>query len=203
MSAVLRIALTGGIGSGKTTVSSIFEKLGVPIIDSDIISRDLVKPGQPCLTKIINEFGNEILTEQNTLDREKLRSIIFDDDVAKSNLESILHPSIYKELDSQISKINYPYCLVVVPLLIETNAMKHFDRILVIDTDKDLQVKRTQKRDNSSEIEVKKIIDSQISREQRLKYADDIIENTLTIEELNETVKQLHTKYIELGSHNN
>ena len=202
MSSVFRVALTGGIGSGKTTVANKFEQLGVPVIDSDIIAREIVEPGQSCLNKIIQHFGDELLTKEKVLNREKLRNIIFNDDKAKEKLEEILHPSIYEEIDKKISKIDYPYCLVVIPLLIETNAMGYFNRILIVDTAETMQIHRAQQRDNASEENIEKIIKSQVSREQRLKHADDIIENNLSIEELNNSVVELHKKYINLAGYN-
>lgn len=202
MTSILRVALTGGIGSGKTTVANKFEQLGVPVVDSDIIARKIVEPGQASLNKIIQNFGDELLTKEKVLNREKLRNIIFSDDIAKEKLEKILHPAIYEEIDTQISKIDYPYCLVVIPLLIETNAMGHFNRILVVDTEETMQIQRAHQRDNSSEKDIEKIIKSQVSREQRLKYADDIIENNLSIEELNNSVVELHKKYINLAGYN-
>lgn len=202
MSSVLRVALTGGIGSGKTTVSTKFEKLGAPVIDSDFIARDIVKPDSPCLNRIIEQFGIELLTKEKCLNREKLRDIIFNDAEAKDKLEKILHPAIYQEIEEQISEINFPYCLVVIPLLFETNSADRFDRILVIDSDESLQINRAHQRDNTSEKEIKKIIKSQVNREHRLKYADDIIENNLSIEELNSSISKLHEKYINLSSYN-
>ncbi|MBL1141637.1 MAG: dephospho-CoA kinase [Proteobacteria bacterium] len=201
MSAVLRIALTGGIGSGKSTVSSMFHQLGVPIIDSDIISRDIVKPDRPCLNEIIHEFGNELLTKSGTLNRQKLRSIIFHDDSAKKKLEEILHPVIYQEIENQVSRLNYPYCLIVIPLLIETRAMERFDKILVVDAPETIQIERAHHRDNTSEKNIEKILKSQISRKQRLKYADFVIENKLGINELNNSVVKLHEKFLELSSY--
>lgn len=201
MASVFRVALTGGIGTGKTTVAAQFEKFGVPVIDSDIIARNIVKPGQPCLNKIIQTFDNELLTTEGKLNREKLRKIIFNDDKAKKKLEKILHPAIYEEIEKQIAKIDYPYCLVVIPLLIETNAMDRFDRILVVDTDEKKQIQRAHQRDNTSEQNIEKIIKSQTNRQQRLEYADDIIENNFNIEGLNSSVKILHEKYINLSSY--
>lgn len=197
-----RIALTGGIGSGKSTVTSKFRKLGVPVIDSDIISRDILKPDKPYLKKIIHEFGNDFLTNKGTLDRKKLRSIIFNDDAMKQKLENILHPAIYQEIEEQVHKIDYPYCLIVIPLLIETNATDRFDRILVVNTTESLQVERASHRDKTSIKDIEKIIKHQASYEQRLKYADDIIDNSLTIEELNDSVLKLHEKYIKLSNCN-
>ncbi|HIF49996.1 MAG TPA: dephospho-CoA kinase [Thiotrichaceae bacterium] len=201
MSAVLRVALTGGIGSGKSTVSSKFHELGAPIIDSDIISRDVVKPESACLHAIINEFGSDVLTNKATLDRDKLRTIVFNDDNAKNKLEEILHPAIYLEIENQLSKVDYPYCITVIPLLVETQAMRRFDRILLVDISEKLQIERTVNRDNSSNIIVEKIIKSQVSRKQRLKYADDIINNSIEIDELNDTVLHLHHLYMELSNY--
>jgi dephospho-CoA kinase len=203
MSAVLRIVLTGGIGSGKSTVASKFQELGVPIIDSDVISRDIVKPEETCFKAIIYEFGSELLTNKGTLDRDKLRNIIFNDEAAKKKLEEILHPPIYQEIEKQVSKVDYPYCLIVIPLLIETKAMDCFDRILVVEVSENKQVERASHRDKTSAEDIEKIIKSQASNEQRLKYADDVINNDLTIEELNEAVLALHEKYLKLSSYNN
>jgi dephospho-CoA kinase len=200
MSVPLRIALTGGIGSGKSTIALKFQQLGVPVIDSDIIAREVVQPGSSCLHKIIQEFGSEVVTSSGNLDREALRAIIFKDHKAKTKLEHILHPEIYEEIENQISKIQYPYCIIVIPLLIETNSMNRFDRILVIDAPESEQKIRASKRDKTSSIEIEKILNSQASREQRLEYADDIINNNSAIEILDESVNQLHKKYLELSS---
>lgn len=202
MLARLRIALTGGIGSGKSTVTSLFQELGTPIIDSDVVARDIVKPDSPCLNAIINEFGVELLTNEGYLNRSKLREIIFNDNKNKIKLEAILHPVIYKEIESQIAEINYPYCLIVIPLLIETKAIDRFDRILLVDTDEELQIKRASNRDNVSSQTIKKIMKYQASRQQRLECADDIINNTVEIEKLNESVLTLHKKYLKLSSNN-
>ena len=200
MSSVLRIALTGGIGSGKTTVANKFEKLGVPVIDSDVIARDIVEPDKSYLNKIVETIDSDLLTDRGTLDRSKLRNIVFNDDDAKKKLEAILHPAIYQEIEKQVLEFDYPYCLIVIPLLIETDATKHFDRILVIDTPESEQIERAHTRDDVSRQNIEKIIKSQVSRETRLKYADDVIENNLTIEELNDSINSLHEKYIILSS---
>ncbi len=203
MSAVLRIVLTGGIGSGKSTVASKFQDLGVPVIDADKISRDIVETNKPCLNNIVDEFGEDILTTKGILDRNKLRKIIFNNDAAKKKLEEILHPVIYQEIDKQITKVHYPYCLIVVPLIIETQATDRFDRILVVDTLETTQLERASSRDKASFDDIKKIIKNQANHELRLKLADDIIDNNLTIEELNEAVLILHEKYLKLSSYNN
>jgi dephospho-CoA kinase len=202
MSTLLRVALTGGIASGKSTIATKFKELGAPIIDSDVISRDIVEPGKPCFKAILNEFGANLLTDEGSIDREKLRNIIFDNKEAKNMLEDILHPAIYQEIENKVSQVTYPYCLIVIPLLIETQAMDRFDRILVVDTTENSQIKRAKNRDKSSIKILEKIINNQAKREQRLKYADDIIDNNVKIEDLNEAVLNLHEKYLKLTSIN-
>ena len=199
MPPVLTIALTGGIGSGKTSIASIFKSLGVPIIDSDTISKEIILPGKPCFKDIVNEFGEEILTNKGTIDRYKLRDIIFNNDKARIKLENITHPIIFKNIDIQISLINYPYCLVIVPLLIETKSVKYFDKVLLVDTLENIQFERVAKRDNISPTLLRKIIKTQATRSERLKYADDIIENNNEIGNLNEYINILHKKYLTLS----
>ena len=199
MPSVLTIALTGGIGSGKTSIASIFKNLDVPIIDSDTISKEIILPGKQCFKDIVNEFGEEILTNKGTIDRYKLRDIIFNNDKARIKLENITHPIIFKNIDIQTSLINYPYCLVIVPLLIETKSVKYFDKVLLIDTFKNIQFERVSKRDSMSPTLLKKIIKIQATRSERLKYADDIIENNNEIGNLNEYINILHKKYLALS----
>ena len=196
---VLTIALTGGIGSGKTSIASIFKSLGVPIIDSDTISKEIILPGKPCFKDIVNEFGEEILTNKGTIDRYKLRDIIFNNDKARIKLENITHPIIFKNIDIQTSLINYPYCLVIVPLLIETKSVKYFDKVLLVDTLENIQFERVTKRDSISPTLLRKIIKTQVTRSERLKYADDIIENNNEIGNLNEYINILHKKYLTLS----
>ncbi len=193
------VALTGGIGSGKSTVSDLFLEKGVPIIDSDIVSRKIVEPGQPALKKIISFFGNKVLNEEGTLNRKKLKDIIFNDTNLRKKRESFLHPSIYNEIDKQISLLSEPYCIVVIPLLFETNMADHFDRILLVDVPEEVQIERTVKRDKLSHDEVINIINTQQKRDKRIKHADDIIDNTVKNDELRSIVDTLHTKYLELA----
>ena len=202
MPPVLTIALTGGIGSGKTSIASIFKSLGVPIIDSDTISKEIILPGKPCFKDIVNEFGEEILTNKGTIDRYKLRDIIFNNDKARIKLENIIHPVVFKNIDTEISLINYPYCLVIIPLLIETKSTERFDRILVIDALESLQFERIVKRDDISPILIKKIIKTQAKRKERLRYANDIIVNNDTIMNLNKSINTLHKKYLRLSNNN-
>ena len=199
MPPVLTIALTGGIGSGKTSIASIFKSLGVPIIDSDTISKEIILPGKPCFKDIVNEFGEEMLTNKGTIDRYKLRDIIFNNDKARIKLENITHPIIFKNIDIQTSLINYPYCLVIVPLLIETKSVKYFDKVLLVDTLENIQFERVTKRDSISPTLLRKIIKTQATRSERLKYADDIIENNNEIGNLNEYINILHKKYLTLS----
>ena len=202
MPPVLTIALTGGIGSGKTSIASIFKSLGVPIIDSDTISKEIILPGKPCFKDIVNEFGEEILTNKGTIDRYKLRDIIFNNDKARIKLENIIHPVVFKNIDTEISLINYPYCLVIIPLLIETKSTERFDRILVIDALESLQFERIVKRDDISPILIKKIIKTQAKRKERLRYANDIIVNNGKIMNLNKSINTLHKKYLGLSNNN-
>ena len=202
MPPVLTIALTGGIGSGKTSIASIFKSLGVPIIDSDTISKEIILPGKPCFKDIVNEFGEEILTNKGTIDRYKLRDIIFNNDKARIKLENIIHPVVFENIDTEISFINYPYCLVIIPLLIETKSTEKFDRILVIDALESLQFERIVKRDDISPILIKKIIKTQAKRKERLRYANDIIVNNDTIMNLNKSINTLHKKYLGLSNNN-
>ena len=199
MKKILSVALTGGIGAGKSTITSKFHALGTPIIDSDIISRSIVAPGKPCLDAIISEFGKKILDLRGEIHRQKLRNIIFNDSEAKKRLESIVHPVIYKEIADEISNINYPYCLIVVPLLIETRATERFDRILLIDVTEKTQLIRAAKRDKASIKHILETIKNQTSRKQRLHYADDIIDNNTEIEKLDYIVEMLHKKYLRLS----
>ena len=201
MTAVLRVALTGGIGSGKTTIANKFEELNVPVIDSDCIARQVVEPGKASLKEIVKNFGEELLNDKGELNRKHLRQIIFNNDEAKQKLEAILHPIIYDEIENQISRLDHPYCLIVIPLLFETKATHRFDRILVIDVPESLQITRATKRDKTSEKDIAKIIQSQVNRDERLKHADDIIVNNASIEELNSSIKKLHEKYLDLSSY--
>jgi dephospho-CoA kinase len=202
MKKILSVALTGGIGTGKSTVTSKFHALGTPIIDSDIISRSIVEPGKPCLDAIIGEFGKNILDLRGEIHRRKLRKIIFNDSEAKKKLENILHPVIYKEIDKEISNIDYAYCIIAIPLLIETRATDRFDRILLIDVTEKKQLLRASKRDKASIKYISETIKNQTSRNQRLHYADDIIDNNNEVEKLDYIVEMLHKKYLRLSESN-
>ena len=191
----LTIGLTGGIGSGKTAVSQIFADLDVPVIDTDQLSRELVKQGSPLLNKIKDYFCSEILLTSGELDRRQLRQIVFHDKVKKLWLEKLLHPEIKQSLIEQLKNISENYVVIVVPLLLENNNYNFIDRVLVVDCSESLQLNRAIARDNSSPDEIKKIIASQMPRSKRLQLADDIIVNEDTLESLEEKVLELHEKY--------
>lgn len=196
---MLVIGLTGGIGSGKTVVSDLFSQLGVPIIDTDLIARELVQPDQPALADITAYFGKEVLNQNGSLNRDKLGSITFNDPEARKQLETMLHPRIRQLVTEQLKKLHSPYAIVVVPLLIETGDRSYIDRILVVDCDQKLQISRVKERDNRSKQQIENILLAQASREQRLKAADDVIENNANQATLLEKVKDLHHKYLALA----
>jgi len=193
---MLVVALTGGIGSGKTTVSQLFESLGTPIIDTDIIARQLVTPGKPALIEISTQFGQEVLSTDGTLNRAILRQVIFQDIEKKRLLESILHPLIRQEMTRQIAALSTTYCIVVIPLLVESKQMEIADRILVIDTPESTQLARVSARDNQTEKEVTAVISAQASRDARLSIADDVIHNDGSLDKLKQQVESLHQKYL-------
>ena len=193
---MLVVALTGGIGSGKTTVSQLFESLGTPIIDTDIIARQLVTPGKPALIEISTQFGQEVLSTDGTLNRAILRQVIFQDIEKKRLLESILHPLIRQEMTRQIAALSTTYCIVVIPLLVESKQMEIADRILVIDTPESTQLARVSTRDNQTEKEVTAVISAQASRDARLSIADDVIHNDGSLDKLKQQVESLHQKYL-------
>lgn len=197
---MLRIGLTGGIGSGKSTVCQFFAELGIPIIDTDVISHALVAPGQPALMQLVSAFGNDILDQQGNLNRALLRERVFRDDTELQRLESILHPHIRKQMHLQLKELRASYIIIAIPLLLEKGWEKEVDRVLVVDTDETLQLERTSKRDGMSREVVERIMQTQVSRQQRLAAADDIIHNDGTIEALKEQVLHLHQRYLQLAA---
>jgi dephospho-CoA kinase len=194
------IGLTGGIGSGKSTVADLFAANGVPIIDTDVIARNVTATGQPALIAIINQFGEEILTPSGELNRAHLRKIIFTDPQKKFWLEQLLHPLIRAEVASQVATLKAPYCIVVIPLLFETSPNPIINRVLAVQSLPDQQIIRVSSRDGTDAQIITKIIDSQISSEKRLELADDIIYNTASIAELIPQVNLLHEEYLLYGS---
>ena len=192
---VLRIGLTGGIGSGKSTACEIFTGLGVPVIDADIIAHSLVKPGMPALEAIIKVFGEEVISNDGTLDRKVLRDKVFVNNIDRKKLEDILHPAVYREISVQVENINSRYCIISIPLLLETDASITVDRILVIDIPRGQQLERASNRDKTNRNDINAIIDSQISRKDRLSAADDIVDNNGEINDLRKKIYELHKFY--------
>ena len=186
------VGLTGGIGSGKSAVTKIFEGLGVKVVDADVASRQPVMKGQPALKKIAEKFGANILTSDGELDRRKLREIIFNENSAKDWLENLLHPLIHRILIDDLSSASSSYAILVSPLLFETNQKDLCSKTIVIDTSEDRQIDRTSKRDNVEASQVKSIIDSQLDRKSRNELADIIILNDGSLQELEEKVKKIH-----------
>ena len=197
---MLIVALTGGIGSGKSTVADAFARHGVPIIDTDVIARELVSPGQPALAEIVDHFGDEVITPDGQLDRTRLRERIFANPAQRQALEQILHPRIREEVRRQIETLQSPYCLVVIPLYTETGDYPCVDRVLVVDTDDETRIRRTMARDRLSREQVQQILASQSSREERLALADDVVDNSNEADQLVEQVDKLHQKYLALAS---
>ena len=186
------VGLTGGIGSGKSAVTKIFEGLGVKVVDADVASRQPVMKGEPALKKIAEKFGANILTSEGELDRRKLREIIFNDNSAKDWLENLLHPLIHQILIDDLTSASSSYAILVSPLLFETNQKDLCSKTIVVDTSEDRQIDRTSKRDNVEPGQVKLIIDSQIDRKSRNELADIIILNDGSLQELEEKVKKFH-----------
>ena len=186
------VGLTGGIGSGKSAVTKIFEGLGVKVVDADVASRQPVMKGEPALKKIAEKFGANILTSEGELDRRRLREIIFNDNSAKDWLENLLHPLIHQILIDDLTSASSNYAILVSPLLFETNQKDLCSKTIVVDTSEDRQIDRTSKRDNVEPSQVKLIIDSQIDRKSRNELADIIILNDGSLQELEEKVKKFH-----------
>lgn len=190
------IGLTGGIGSGKTAVSDSFEQLGIVIVDADLASRVVVEKGKPCLEEISKHFGSDILNQSGELDRAKLREIIFKSKEEKDWLESLLHPAIAKQIQDELSDSSSPYTILVSPLLLETNQKDFCTKVLVVDVPIETQINRTLKRDGVSEEQVQSIIKAQISRQDRLNQADEVIVNDGSLADLKLAVDALHKKFI-------
>ena len=195
------VAITGGIGSGKTTVANQFAALGIEVVDADLIAREVVAPGTPALAAITSHFGPEILTGQGLLDRRVLRERIFSDPAAKSWLNALLHPIIRSEMLRQCAAVSSPYCLLVVPLLVENRLTELADRVLVIDVDEATQIERTCHRDGVSREQAQAILASQASRSERLAMADDVLDNQSgTTETIRERILALHETYLAFAS---
>ncbi|MEX0731494.1 MAG: dephospho-CoA kinase [Aquisalimonadaceae bacterium] len=196
---MLVIGLTGGIASGKTAASDYFARLGVPVVDADVIARQVVEPGQPGLQAVVAAFGAEVLDKSDRLDRTALRKQVFSDPEARRKLEAILHPRIRQRLRQELATANGPYAVVVVPLLVESAMQDMVSRVLVVDVPELVQRQRVQQRDGGTPEQADAVIAAQTGRGERLAAADDVIRNTGTLEQLHRQIETLHQRYLGLA----
>ena len=200
-SAMLKIGLTGGIGSGKSTVTQLFENLKVPVIDADIIAHQLVAIGQPALIQIQETFGDTILNRDGSLDRKALREIVFSEPHKKQQLEDIIHPLVYIAIQHEINQLaETPYCIICIPLLFESNMTPLVDRVLVVDCTKEQQIQRLLKRETITLERIHSIIDNQLSSILRNAHANELLDNTESHDRLAEQIKNLHHFYLSLST---
>jgi dephospho-CoA kinase len=197
---MLRIGLTGGIGSGKSTVCRLFAALGIPVIDSDLITHELVVPGEEALEQLAAAFGPDILDGEGALDRAALRERVFRDEAMRKRLEAILHPLIRKQLHNRLAALDAPYVIIAIPLLLEKGWQAEVDRILVVDADEAAQIERTVMRDGVSREMVQRIMQAQVSRAERVEAADDIIYNNEKRDALKARVDELHQQYLKIAT---
>lgn len=197
----LKIGLTGGIASGKTTVSRLFASLGVPIIDADTIAHALVQPGQPALLDIIQTFGTDFMQPDGTLNRAKLRTLIINNSQLRHQLEAILHPRIRQQMQEQAIQLTTPYCILSIPLLLETRQMDLVDRVLVIDCTTDLQCTRLKQRNHElTPDQIDQLLAIQATRTARLAIANDVIDNNKDLNHLKPQVITWHHYYLTLAA---
>ena len=190
------VGVTGGIGSGKTAVTDIFSKLDIDIVDADLASRKAVLKGSPSLKKIKEKFGEDILLKDGNLNRARLRKRNFEDSSEKDWLENLLHPQILEIIKSELEESKSSYKVLVSPLLFETGQFQLCHRTLLIDVSEEEQIIRTTKRDKVTSDQVKKIINSQMSREDKIKIADDVVTNEGSLDDLEEKIRALHSSYL-------
>lgn len=195
---MLKIGLTGGIGSGKSTATKYFTQLNIPIIDADKIAHELFKINTTVYKKIIAHFGKDFLTHKKAIDRKKLRLLVFHDIKERFWLEKLIHPHVRAEIVRRIATLNAPYCIIAIPLLFETKFPPKVDKILVIDCPQKTQIKRIRERNHYTIKQIKTIIANQTSRKKRLKQADDIIHNINTLNDFKKRIKKLHNYYLSL-----
>ena len=197
--APFRVALTGGIASGKSTVAGLFAERGVPVIDTDVIARQVVEPGQPALAQVVSEFGEEVLDATGHIDRRRMRERIFADPGARRRLEAILHPAIRAEMARQSLAAPGAYQLLVIPLLAEGGRRDHVDRVLLVDVPEELQMRRLEMRDGVTDEQARASLHAQATRAERLAMADDVVRNSGGVEELREQVAALDATYRRLA----
>jgi len=200
MPGVYRIGLTGGIASGKSTVANLFAALGITIVDTDLLAREVVAPGSALLPRIAGHFGADVLQKDGSLDRAALRSRVFANPAERQWLERLTHPAIRELTDKRCESATSDYVIVAIPLLVETAGAERFDRVLVVDCSPEIQFARLQARDGASRAEAERMLAAQATREQRLAVADDVITNDGDLAALREQVEKLHRQYLKLAS---
>ena len=197
------VAITGGIASGKSEATRCFERLGIAVADADVFAHDLVEPGQPALSEIVAHFGNSVLYADGRLDRASLRRRVFDDDVARRDLENILHPRIRRAMEDACNTASGPYAMAAIPLLAEIGGRAAYPwlaRILVVDAPRAVQLQRLLQRDGSSIEQAERMLAAQATRTARLAIADDVIDNSGSLDALRPQVAALHARYLELAA---
>jgi dephospho-CoA kinase len=196
---MLRIALTGGVASGKSTVARLFEALGAKLIDTDQVAREVVAPGTPALALLAGQFGNDVIRADGTLDRARLREIVFSDPAARARLEAITHPAIRERVAELSARAGGPYQVIAVPLLVETGTHRNYDRVLVVDCDPEIQLRRLMLRDGLTREKARGMLAAQASRDARLAIADDVLVNESDPAALAPQVLSLHQRYLQLA----
>ncbi|QFT55956.1 dephospho-CoA kinase [Microbulbifer sp. THAF38] len=196
---MFRVGLTGGIGSGKSAAAGYFRELGIHVVDADWAARVVVQPGRPALEQIAQHFGANILLESGELDRAQLRALIFNNSEERTWLEGLLHPLIREEIINSLEKSTSPYAILESPLLIESGQYELVDRICVVDLPESLQLERASARDVNHPEQIRKIMAAQLSRQERLAKADDVLDNTSGLVELRSQIEALHQKYLQLA----
>ncbi len=194
-----RVGLTGGIASGKSTVADMFADLGVAVIDTDVIAREIVEPGEPALDEIRQRFGESVIDAAGNLDRRLVRKLVFSDKGSRTDLEAILHPRIGDEVSRQAEAADGDYHIIVVPLLVGSPLRRFVDRILVVDCDESFQIERLLARDAETMEQAQRMLAAQASREERLAIADDVVLNDKSLEHTARQVKALHQQYLNLS----
>ena len=194
------LGLTGGIGSGKSAVAACFKRHGIKVVDADIAARQVVEPGMPALQTIAEHFGEQVLQADGTLDRAALRNIVFNDEQQRLWLEQLLHPAIGEWIAAELASATSPYAILESPLLLETEQRKSTQRILVVDVSTALQIERATARDDNSREQIEAIIAAQLPREERLARADDVIDNSASLADLESAVNTLHQQYLKIAA---
>ncbi len=197
---ILRVGLTGGIASGKSTVARLFSALGVPIIDADVLSREVTAPGSPLLRHIAERFGEAFIGADGSLDRRALRRVVFADPQVRADLEALTHPAIFQAMEQRSATAGGPYQVLVLPLLVEKSHATLAHRVLVVDCDESLQIRRLQARDGSTLEEARAILAAQAPRAARLQAADEVITNDGDLQSLRIQVERCHSRYLQLAA---